>query len=93
MSQRRKLLAVSITISIIFVVIGCVWLSFSAETLDEVAERFGASESPAWTPPIPDYALPGFEGNVVANISIGIVFTLLTLGVIFSVGKVLEAKK
>lgn len=93
MSGTKKLLAAGITISIIFVVIGCVWLSLSIETLDEVAEHFGSSESPVWTPPIPDYEIPGLEGNVAANISIGIVFTLLTLGVAFAAGKALKAKK
>ncbi|MGQ9691001.1 MAG: hypothetical protein ACUVQY_07050 [Thermoproteota archaeon] len=93
MSGTKKLLAAGITISIIFVVIGCVWLSYSIETLDKVAEHFGSSESPIWTPLFPDYEIPGLEGSLAANIFIGIVFTLLTLGVAFAAGKALKAKK
>ncbi len=93
MNGSKKLLIVGIIISAFFVIIGCVWLSLSAETLDEVAEHFGASESPVWTPPIPDYEIHGLEGNLAANITIGILFTSLILGVTFAVGKALKAKK
>lgn len=92
MNKNVRILAIGILISMIFVAVGCIWLSFSAETLDEIAEMFGASESPLWTPPFPDYELPGFEGNVAMNIVIGIVFTLMTLAVAFAVGKALKRR-
>lgn len=93
MNGSKKLATVGIIVSIIFVVIGCVSLSLSAETLDEVAEHFGASESTVLPSPIPDYEIPGLEGNVATNIFIGVVFTLLTLGVTFAAGKVLKQRK
>lgn len=93
MNGSKKLIIAGIIISAFFVVIGCVWLSLSAETLDEVAEHFGASESPIWTPPIPDYEIPGLEGNLAANIFVGILFTLLILGVTLVAGKALKTKK
>jgi hypothetical protein len=93
MNKSKKLLIVGIIISALFVIIGCIWLSLSAETLDEVAELFGASEFTLWTPPIPDYEIPGLEGNLAANITIGILFTLLILGITFAVGKALKVEK
>lgn len=92
MIKNKRTFIVGMIVSIIFVILGCAWLSLSAETLDEFAEHFGASESPIWTPPIPDYEIPGLEGNVVTAIIIGITFTLLTLGVTLVVGKTLKSK-
>ena len=92
MIENKRTFMVGMMVSIIFVILGCVWLSLSAETLDEVAEHFGASESPVWTPPIPDYEIPGLEGSVVTAIIVGVTFTLLTLGVTLVVGKTLKSK-
>ena len=92
MIENKRIFMVGMMVSIIFVILGCVWLSLSSETLDEVAEHFGASESPVWTPPIPDYEIPGLEGNRVTAIIVGITFTLLTLGVTLVVGKTLKSK-
>lgn len=80
-------MAAGIILSLLFVVVGVVWFSYSAETLDEVAGHFGASESRPWNPPIPDYEIPGFEGNLTANIIVGFAFTLVILAVTFVVGK------
>lgn len=93
MSGHGKLIMLSVVASIAFVVVGCVWLSVSNETLDRVAECFGASESPIWAPPLPDYELPGFEGNIVVNIAIGIMSTMLVLVVTLLVGKALKARR
>ncbi len=93
MNKDKKLLAAGISIALVFVVIGCVWLSLSAETLDEVAESFGSSESPLWNPPLPDYEIPGLEGNAAANIMLGAAFTLLILGTTFAAAKALKTKK
>lgn len=92
MDGNRKVFMTGIILSIIFVVVGCVWFSNSAETLDEVAAHFGVTDSPLWTPPIPDYELPGFGGNLLAAIMVGIVFTMVILGVTFAVGKVLKIR-
>ena len=66
-----------------FVIIGSIWFSHSAETLDIVAENFGASESTLWSPPIPDYEIRGLEENSILNIFIGITSSLLVFGVTF----------
>jgi len=92
MSGSKRIFMLGIIVSIIFVIVGCMWLSYSAETLDEVAEHFGASESFVWTPPLPDYEIPGLEGNLAANIIVGMAFTLLTLAVALAIGKTLKAK-
>jgi hypothetical protein len=82
-----------IIVSLIFVIVGTVWLSLSAETLDEIAERFGAVESAIWTPPLPDYEIPGLKGSIQANIAVGIVFTLAVLFITFGVGKALSLSR
>ncbi|MBS7655758.1 hypothetical protein KEJ50_04565 [Candidatus Bathyarchaeota archaeon] len=88
--KSKKMIIAGMIVSIIFVIVGCVWLSASAETLDKVAEELEAFESPIWNPPLPDYELPGFEGNLIVNIGIGILFTLIIFTVAFGVGKVLQ---
>jgi amino acid transporter len=88
-----KLTIIGIIISIIFVIIGCIWLSLSVETFDEIAENFGVKENPIWNPPLPDYELPGFEGNVLINTIIGIVFTIVVFIVTYSIGNLLKIKE
>ena len=91
--KSKRMILSGIVICAVFVVLGTLWLSLSVETFDEIAERFGASESPVWSPPIPDYEIPGFEGNVQSNIAIGIVFTLIVLGVTLAVGRFLSPSR
>ena len=79
--------------AIIFVLAGSAVLSLSMETFDEVAEYFGIKEVEIYSAPIPDYELPRMEGNTVVNIGIGIVFTLVILGVTLGVGRALRLKK
>lgn len=93
MKEAKRMIIIGVIISSVFVTIGSAWLSPSAETLDEIAERFGATETPVWTPPIPDYEIPGLEGSIVANIAVGATFTLLVLGVVFVVGKALRSRR
>jgi len=88
-----RLVAVGLAFAAVFVLVGVLVLSMSAETLDEVAKKLGVSESPIYQPPLPDYEVPGFEGNTTVNIALGIIFTLLTLLVTFAVGKSLGSKK
>jgi hypothetical protein len=87
MAGIKRMLAFGILFSIVFVAVGVLLLSNSAETLDQVAEQFGASESPLWTPPMPEYEVPGFQGNLALNMAVGIVFTLVILALTIAVGK------
>jgi len=91
-TRSMKLVAVGVVFAAGFVMVGVLVLSMSAETLDEVAEKFGVGESPIYEPPLPDYELPGFEGNAAVNILLGMTFTLLTLLVTFLIGKALKSK-
>jgi len=93
MTQNKKMLIVGMVISIIFVVVGSMFLSLSAETLDEVAEKFGASELTLWNPPIPDYSITGLEESWGLNVAIGVVFSLLVFGVLYLLGKALVARE
>jgi len=93
MDRNRRIIIIGMIASIIFVIIGCVWLSSSLETLEEVAERFSARENTIWDAPLPNYEIPGLEGNTVANITLGIGATLLILGLTFITGKVLKEKE
>jgi hypothetical protein len=91
--RSKGIFALGITISLIFVAVGCIWLSSSTETLDIVAEHFGASQSPIWSPPMPDYQILGLEGNTIVNIVVGSISTLITLGVVLAVAKCLRLSK
>jgi hypothetical protein len=93
MLNNKMLITIGIIASIVFVVIGVIWLATSVETLDEVAEEFGAKESPLYEPPLPDYEIPGLEGNTAANILLGVVFTFVALGVTLVAGKALRSKR
>ncbi len=93
MAGGRRLLAFGLVLSIAFVMVGVLGFSNSVETLDQVAEHLGATESPVWSPPIPDYEIHGFEGNATANIAIGIVFTVVVLVSTYAVGKSLRSFK
>ena len=89
MAGVKRMLAVGILFSIVFVAVGVIWLSNSAETLDQVAEQFGASTSPLWTPPIPEYEVPGFQGNLALDMAVGTAFTLFILTLTIAIGKCL----
>jgi hypothetical protein len=82
-----------VIISLAIVVVGTVWLSISAETLDEIAEHFGASESSVWIPLLPDYEVPGFEGNLQTNIVVGMISTLVVLLISYGVGLALRSSE
>ena len=90
--EDKKIVIIGIIISIIFVIIGCLWLSISAETLDKIAEELEAEESPIWNPPLPDYELPGFEGNLTMNMLISISFTFIIFLISFGLGRFLRKK-
>jgi amino acid transporter len=90
--EDKNIVIIGIIISIIFVIIGCLWLSISTETLDKIAEELEAKEFSIWNPPLPDYELPEFEGNLIINILIGISFTFITFLISFELGKFLRKK-
>ncbi|MFQ5711124.1 MAG: hypothetical protein ACE5GD_04995 [Candidatus Geothermarchaeales archaeon] len=92
MTGGKEIITAGIIVSIVFIIVGWVWFPVSVETLDEVAEHVGASEFSVWVPPLPEYEIPGFEGDVTMGIILSTAFTLLTLGVTLMVGKALEAK-
>jgi hypothetical protein len=87
------MIATCVLLSLLFVTVGTVWFSYSAETLDEVAGQFGVVESRVWNPPLPDYEIPSLKGNVLADIIVGFVFVIVILGVTFAVGKFLVHKR
>ncbi len=85
-----RLVVIGLIISLVFVIIGTFWFSYSNETLDVIAERFNASESNIWTPLFPDYEIPGFKGNLVMNVFLGAVFTILIFAITLVMGKILK---
>lgn len=91
MISNKMLITIGIIASIVFVIIGVIWLATSAETFDKVAEEFGAEESPIYKPLLSDYEVPGLEGNTAANILLGAMFTFAVLAVAFAAGKVLRS--
>jgi hypothetical protein len=90
MSRDSRLVLTGIMVSLIFIVAGTVLLSQSAETLDKVAEHFGVETIAIWNPPIPDYEIPGYEGDVQANIAVGVASTLLVFAVTLLIGRSLS---
>ncbi|MEM3438009.1 MAG: PDGLE domain-containing protein [Nitrososphaerales archaeon] len=91
--RENRMILIGIIISVIFVLIGCIYLSSSQETLDKVAEEFGLSESLLWEAPLPDYELRGLEGNLFINLAIGIISTFVIFALTFTIGKILREKK
>jgi hypothetical protein len=81
------MLVFGVLFSMVFVAVGVIWLSNSAETLDQVAEQFGASTFALWTPPIPEYEVPGFQGNLALDMVVGTAFTLFILILTVAIGK------
>ncbi|MCX8191972.1 MAG: hypothetical protein N3F06_04110 [Nitrososphaerales archaeon] len=88
-----RMIVTGIAVSVVFVLIGGLWLYESAETFDKLAELFGAEEQPIYRPPLPDYEIPGLEGNKVANIIVGVLSTLFVLGTTLIIGKVLGIRR
>ncbi|MFX1491904.1 MAG: hypothetical protein ACFFBU_06565 [Promethearchaeota archaeon] len=83
MEQKTKIMLIGFLIAIVFVAIGVIWLGFANETLDVIANLFGAPEWELWIPPFPDYEIPGMEGVLLSNFLLGITFVGLILGITF----------
>jgi len=92
-NRDRNVILTGVIVSVIFVAVGTLWLCHSEETLDRVAGRLGIGELPVWNPPIPDYEIPGYEGNILINLVLGVGFTLFVLGVTLIVGEGLRTRK
>lgn len=84
---------VGVIVAGVFVIIGVLFLSVSAETLDRVAEFLGAKERSVYEPPFPSYAIPGFEGNKLAGIALGVLSTILVFGAVLAVGRALRVRR
>ena len=93
MKKNRIIFAIGLSVSLVFVLVGCVWLSNSAETLDEVAEQFGAHDTSVWDAPLANYEIPGLEGNIFGNIALGMGATVFILGLTLVTGRTLKSKK
>jgi ABC-type uncharacterized transport system permease subunit len=81
------------TASLIFVVIGVVWLSTSIETFDEVAKLLGAEERKYWNPLFPEYTIPGLEGNMGATLIFNIIMMLGVLALAYAVSRLLITRR
>ncbi|MBS7623556.1 hypothetical protein KEJ39_07790 [Candidatus Bathyarchaeota archaeon] len=92
MSRDSRLVLAGIIVSLISVIMGSVLLSQSAETLDKVAEHFDVEATSIWNPPIPDYEIPGYEGDVQANIAVGVASTFLVFAATLLVGRGLSRR-
>jgi len=79
MNDRLKLIIGGLVVAFVFVGVGVFALGFANETVDAIERLFGASEWETWFPPLPGYALPGFEGNAVASFLVALGFTGLVL--------------
>jgi hypothetical protein len=92
MDDRSKLIIGGLIIAFVFVAVGVVLFGFANETLDEIARLFGAPEWEIWFPPLPDYEVPGFEGNTLASFLLGIGFTGLVLVATFVIMRLLTRR-
>ena len=62
------------------------------ETLDLKAEELGVQEQPIYTPPFPDYTIPGLDSQWSALV-VAVVATLLLFVVGLGVAKLINKKK
>lgn len=88
----KKMIAIGLTLAIIFVIVGVLLFSYSMETLDVQAEQLGARDVSVYTAPFPDYVILGFE-NEAGNILLGVISILAIFGVTFGVATLLRKSK
>jgi hypothetical protein len=86
LESRYKLLIVGFLIAVIFVAVGVFLFGFANETLDVFAGLFGSPEWDTWTPPFPDYGIPGLEENPMASFLLGVGVTGFILALTFLIG-------
>ncbi len=90
--KDKQMLAIGLTLAVIFVIVGVFIFAYSMETLDRQAEELGVQDSSTYQAPFPDYAILGFE-NEVGNILLGILSTLSIFGVTLGVAILLKKKR
>ena len=90
--NNKKLLAIGLSLAVIFVVVGVLVFSYANETLDVQAENLGVQDQSTYSAPFPDYTIAGFN-NALGNILLGIASTFVVFGVTFGVAKLLKNSK
>jgi hypothetical protein len=90
--KDKKMIAIGLTVAVIFVIVGVLIFSYSLETLDVQAEELGSEASNIWTAPFPEYVIVGFE-NEAYTILLGVVSTLAVFGVTLGVAMLLKKSK
>ncbi|MCQ5377360.1 MAG: hypothetical protein NO516_04835, partial [Candidatus Methanomethylicia archaeon] len=89
----KRLVAIGLVASILFVVVGTLFLSYAMETLDVMAEELGIFGENLLASPFPEYVILGYEDNVAASIALGVASTFLLFAVAWGVGKILVGRK
>jgi hypothetical protein len=93
MSRKdKKLIAIGLTVAIIFVIVGTLVFSYSMETLDVQAEELGSQASNIWNAPFPEYIIVGHE-NEAYTILLGIISTTAIFAVSLGVAMLLKKPK
>jgi len=65
--KDKQMLAIGLTLAVIFVIVGVFIFSYANETLDVQAEELGVEDVTIYEAPFPDYVILGFE-NEAGNI-------------------------
>lgn len=89
----KRVVAIGLAASILFVIVGTLFLSYAMETLDVMAEELGIFGENLLASPFPEYVILGHEDNVAASIALGVASTLLLFAVAWGVGKILIRRK
>jgi hypothetical protein len=90
--KDKKMLAVGLTLAVVFVVVGVFIFSYSMETLDVQAEKLGAKDASVYQAPFPDYVFLGLD-NEVGNILLGVFSTLAIFGVTYGVATLMKKSR
>ncbi len=90
--KDKKLIAVGLTVAVIFVVVGVLIFSYSMETLDVQAEKLGVEDESIYQAPFPEYTIVGFE-NEAGNILLGVASTFAIFGITVAVATVLKKSR
>jgi len=91
LTQNQKTIIIGLTIALLFVVIGVLFLSYNMETLDTKADQLGTQPSAIYEPPFPDYTIDGLD-STTSTLIIGLSATLLLFVIALAVAKILNKK-
>ncbi len=93
-TKNRNLLFGGLIIALIIAVLAPFLASSNPDGLESSAESMQVPESePAYTAPLPDYAIPGMEDNPLGGVIALILGTILVLLVALVVTKLLAKRK